>query len=94
MLDDLSGRQNVILGAEAGDLNRLLDAVANQFGTDWLAGNDGNPVQTLWQRKERAVDERVAVARRSHREPHRRKPLWVSRQIREIKEGREFLLLG
>jgi hypothetical protein len=87
MRDHLSGRQNVIHGVEPGKLNGFLDAVATQFGTHWLAGNDGNPVQTLWQRKDaQSTNELLLLGEAIVNLSAANRP-WVARQIREIKEG-------
>jgi hypothetical protein len=87
MADHSSGRQNVIHGATPGELNERLDAIANQFGTDWLTASGENPVQTLWQRKDAQSTNELLLLGDAVVNLTAANPSWVARQISEIKEG-------
>jgi hypothetical protein len=76
----------VIQGVDS-DLNRLLDAVANQFGIDWLSRNGDNPVQAVWQLRDAQSTNELLLLGEAIVNLAAADSRWVSRQIREIKEG-------
>jgi hypothetical protein len=87
MADHLSGRQNVIHGVAPGELNKLLEAIASQFGIDWLTASNGNPVQTLWQRKDAQSTNELLQLGEAVVNLMAANPAWVAHQISEIKNG-------
>jgi hypothetical protein len=52
MIDHLAHRQTAGLNTSHTELNAKLDAIARQFGIDWLTADGDNPLQVLWKNRD------------------------------------------
>ena len=101
MVDHLASRQNVIHGADPNELNALLEAVATNFGEDWLSRDVANPLQKLWQRRDALATNELLLLGEAVRNLSRVDAAWTRRQIELMKSndageraGATFEILG
>jgi hypothetical protein len=99
--DYLSTRQNPIPGAPIDGSNRMLEAIAIEFGTNWLESGGDNPLQQLWQRRDWLATAELLMLGDAIQRLSGIDASWTKRQINEIKSpdpgtrsGAAFELLG
>jgi hypothetical protein len=99
--DYLSRRQNSIPEAPVEASNRMLEAIADGFGVDWLEASPDNPVQQLWQRKDWLATTELLTLGDALQRLHVVDAAWTKRQVDEMKSqdpgtrsGATFELLG
>jgi hypothetical protein len=84
-----------------GDVNRLLDVLALNFGLEWLKTAEDHPLQRLWARKDGLATTELAWLGRAISSLTKDNVQWTKRQISQIKNnnagnsyGAIFELLG
>jgi hypothetical protein len=83
----LNERQNPITGAPPEDLERMLDAVAQHFGPEWLAQTGDNPIQVLWKRKDGLATNELLNLGDAIEGFSKTHGDWLKRQVGVIKTG-------
>lgn len=101
MTDYLSKRQNPIPEAPVGDSNRMLEAIVDEFGVDWLESGNGNPVARLWRRKDWLATAELLMLGDAIQNLRNIDAAWTRRQVTDMKSedpgtrsGATFELFG
>lgn len=101
MTDYFSNRQNPIPEAPVDESNRLLEAIADEFGTNWLDAGSDNPLQQLWQRKDSLATAELLTLGDAVRRLRAIDAEWTRNRINEMmsqdqgtRSGATFELLG
>jgi hypothetical protein len=88
MQDHLSGRQfRALAPDEKRALNERLDAIAVNFGSQWLAGRNQHALQELWARKDGLATYELVSFGDALYDLLATNPEWTRNLIREIKLG-------
>jgi hypothetical protein len=88
MQDHLSGRQFRVLSAEESRaFNERLDTIVVNFGSGWLGGQNQNPLQELWARKDALATYELISLGDALYNLLATNPEWTRNHIKEIKFG-------
>src|ERR1700757_628921 len=88
MQDHLSGRQFRVLSAkESRAFNERLDTIVVNFGSGWLGGQNQNPLQELWARKDALATYELISLGDALYNLLATNPEWTRNHIKEIKFG-------
>ena len=99
--DFLSTRQNPIPEAPVDVSNRMLEAIADEFGVRWLEAGGETPVQQLWRRRDWLATCELLTLGDAIEHLRTIDPAWTRRQVAEMKSddsgtrsGAAFEILG
>ena len=101
MIDHLADRQTAGLNADPKELNDKFEAIARQFGMDWLTAEGDNPIQIIWKCRDALATNELLNFGDAIENLEKITSSWLNGQIDKVKKGDEgnragaiFELLG